>query len=387
MFPSFFQILLSSFSFISHFIPFNTFSLIFTILHIHFILINIILFTFYHSKSKHSYLNHHSQQSLFNQLYQSFHFTLSFILLNYLHHHWVAVCVRDESICWSQFTIHSISISSHSTLWYDQTQSLITISFTILQISLFFSLINLSIIHHLHSFFFCCVFEMIEEMSRIQIRFVNNRLNPIEQSWIEWEYKCGNTSQSHKGRINELTLIETMCVKRSKCLIINNELIRIWYNDYDFIHYLQINWFFKILKEDCLLWIRFFLFCTLDFMILWSYWSKCHLFFSFLYQFLYPLFYYHSTMNNDNDSTEQLLHTSRFWIIIIHLACVQLTTEWYYLPNQVSVKDNSRSKWRVWIQSFENGNREWIGWSVWTERELDPWVEWGRSVERRSSWI
>ena len=220
MFPSFFQILLSSFSFISHFIPFNTFSLIFTILHIHFILINIILFTFYHSKSKHSYLNHHSQQSLFNQLYQSFHFTLSFILLNYLHHHWVAVCVRDESICWSQFTIHSISISSHSTLWYDQTQSLITISFTILQISLFFSLINLSIIHHLHSFFFCCVFEMIEEMSRIQIRFVNNRLNPIEQSWIEWEYKCGNTSQSHKGRINEFTLIETMSVKRSKCLII-----------------------------------------------------------------------------------------------------------------------------------------------------------------------
>ena len=113
-------------------------SLFFTILHIHFILINIILFTFYHSKSKHSYLNHHSQQSLFNQLDQSFHFTLSFILLNYLHHHWVAVCVRDESICWSQFTIHSISISSHSTLWYDQTQSLITISFTILQISLFF---------------------------------------------------------------------------------------------------------------------------------------------------------------------------------------------------------------------------------------------------------
>lgn len=189
-----------------------------------------------------------------------------------IHHPFNIHLITLNSLIWSN------TITHHNIIHYSTDITLL-------------SLINLSIIHHLHSFFFCCVFEMIEEMSRIQIRFVNNRLNPIEQSWIEWEYKCGNTSQSHKGRINELTLIETMCVKRSKCLIINNELIRIWYNNYDFIHYLQINWFFKILKEDCLLWIRFFLFCTLDFMILWSYWSKCLLFFSFLYQFLYPLFY------------------------------------------------------------------------------------------------
>lgn len=185
-------------------------------------------------------------------------------LLITIHHPFNIHLITLNSLIWSN------TITHHNIIHYSTDITLL-------------SLINLSIIHHLHSFFFCCVFEMIEEMSRIQIRFVNNRLNPIEQSWIEWEYKCGNTSQSHKGRINELTLIETMCVKRSKCLIINNELIRIWYNNYDFIHYLQINWFFKILKEDCLLWIRFFLFCTLDFMILWSYWSKCLLFFSFLY--------------------------------------------------------------------------------------------------------
>lgn len=192
MFPSFFQILLSSFSFISHFIPFNTFSLIFTILHIHFILINIILFTFYHSKSKHSYLNHHSQQSLFNQLYQSFHFTLSFILLNYLHHHWVAVCVRDESICWSQFTIHSISISSHSTLWYDQTQSLITISFTILQISLFF-----------HSSTYQSFIIFIHSSSVVCLRWLKRCQESKSDLWtIDWIL-----SNSHE--LNENTNVET----------------------------------------------------------------------------------------------------------------------------------------------------------------------------------
>lgn len=130
---------LHSHSYLTSFL--STFSLIFTILH-------------YSSHSLHSH-QHHSihilsfqiktllSQSPFTTItLQStlsiFPFHSSFILLNYLHHHWVAVCVRDESICWSQFTIHSISISSHSTLWYDQTQSLITISFTILQISLFF---------------------------------------------------------------------------------------------------------------------------------------------------------------------------------------------------------------------------------------------------------
>ena len=153
-------------------------------------------------------------------------------LLITIHHPFNIHLITLNSLIWSN------TITHHNIIHYSTDITLL-------------SLINLSIIHHLHLFFFWCVFEMIEEMSRIQIRFVNNRLNPIEQSWIEWEYKCGNTSQSHKGRINELTLIETMCVKRSKCLIINNELIRIWYNNYDFIHYLQINWFFKILKIVC----------------------------------------------------------------------------------------------------------------------------------------
>ena len=151
-------------------------------------------------------------------------------LLITIHHPFNIHLITLNSLIWSN------TITHHNIIHYSTNITLL-------------SLINLSIIHHLHSFFFCCVFEIIEEMSRIQIRFVNNRLNPIEQSWIEWEYKCGNTSQSHKGRINELTLIETMCVKRSKCLIINNELIRIWYNNYDIIHYLQINWFFRYWRK------------------------------------------------------------------------------------------------------------------------------------------
>ena len=138
------------------------------------------------------YLNHHSQQSLFNQLYQSFHFTLSFILLNYLHHHWVAVCVRDESICWSQFTIHSISISSHSTLWYDQTQSLITISFTILQISLFF-----------HSSTYQSFIIFTHSSSDVCLRWLKRCQESKSDLWtIDWIL-----SNSHE--LNENTNVET----------------------------------------------------------------------------------------------------------------------------------------------------------------------------------
>lgn len=134
--------------------------------------------------------------TIHNNLFQStlsiFPFHSSFILLNYFHNHWVAVCVRDESICWSQFTIHSISISSHSTLWYDQTQSLITISFTILQISLFF-----------HSSTYQSFIIFTHSSSVVCLRWLKRCQESKSDLWtIDWIL-----SNSHE--LNENTNVET----------------------------------------------------------------------------------------------------------------------------------------------------------------------------------